>query len=211
MKLTCLVLAFACSVIACGDDGPEISSDEEARRAYLGLDKSIEKSITLGFAGFNAADSANIPPQMTTGVLSGMLTITGQVDQGASANKGMRLRVGMVMYSDGVIKVMEGDEEIEVDITYDTTDVVEMQPYLEMKLNAIPAPGDQTTEGTWTGTLTGDYGMSGDLDGSATLMLMFSGKIKRDAADTVIRTPGSTTVTGSATSGDGSYEVNLTI
>src|SRR5687767_4541413 len=83
---------------ACGDE--EIDSDEEARRAYLGLDKSIAKSLALGFTGFNAASSANIPTQMTTGEVGGTLEISGQVDQGASANKGMRLQVGMVDFSD---------------------------------------------------------------------------------------------------------------
>src|SRR5215207_9738868 len=64
---------FACS----DDDG--VDSDEEARRAYLGLDLSIEKSLTLGFAGFNAASSANIDAQMDAGDSTGMLTISGQV------------------------------------------------------------------------------------------------------------------------------------
>ncbi|HLM46923.1 MAG TPA: hypothetical protein VK458_23835, partial [Myxococcaceae bacterium] len=100
----------------CGND---ISSDEQARRAYLGLDKAVEKSLQLGFAGFNAASSANISPQSGTGDAGGGLTITGQVDQGSSANKGMRLRVGMTGYTDGEVKVSEDEDAVEV--TYNTT------------------------------------------------------------------------------------------
>lgn len=90
-------LLLSVGLSGCGND---ISSDEQARRAYLGLDKSVGKSLQLGFAGFNAASSANIPAQTTTGDAGGTLTITGQVDQGASSNKGMRLRVGMAGYTD---------------------------------------------------------------------------------------------------------------
>jgi hypothetical protein len=89
-------LAFALALItfgtACGSD--ELDSDEEARRAYLGLDLSIEKSLGLGFAGFNAASSANIDPQIGTGDGGGMLTITGQVDQGTSGTRACASRSG---------------------------------------------------------------------------------------------------------------------
>src|SRR3954469_14758955 len=91
-KLLLMVLLAGC--------GDSVSSDEQARRAYLGLDPSIDKAITLGFAGFNAASSANISPQTAMGTVSGTLTVTGQVDQGSSANKGMRLLTEYVMYSD---------------------------------------------------------------------------------------------------------------
>ena len=67
MKLVSLSL-IALLGAGCGDDD-EIDSDEEARRAYLGLDGSIEKSLALGFAGFNAASSANISPQMGVDML----------------------------------------------------------------------------------------------------------------------------------------------
>jgi hypothetical protein len=192
-----------------GCDSDDIDSDEEARRAYFGLDKSIEKSLTLGFAGFNAASSANIPPQMTTGDVAGTLTITGQVDQGASANKGMRLRVGMVGYSDGplTIKNADGEEEVlDVEITYSTVEDTTLQPYLELKLMNIP-------NGTFTGSLTGPgtYLMTGDIEGEAELNLMFSGQIKDDGTGKVIRTPGTTVITGGASSGDGTFEVNITL
>src|SRR5688572_14080386 len=106
------------AVFVTGCDGDDIDSDEEARRAYLGLDASIAKSITLGFDGFNAASNANIDPQATEGVAAGTLTITGQVDKGASDNKNMRLSVGMVDYSDGPFVIDDDDTTIE--IVYDT-------------------------------------------------------------------------------------------
>ena len=182
---------------ACADD--DIDSEQEARRAYVGLDGSIAKSLTLGFAGFNAASSANIPPQMTAGIESGTLVITGQVDQGSSANKGMRLRVGMVGYTDGVVVL--DDENIE--ITYDTDLDPATQPYLVLSLKNIPT-------GTLTGTLTGTYHMTGDITGDAMLDLTFAGTLQADGAG-VVRAPGTTTVTGTAVSGEGTYDVSLTL
>ena len=195
--MTILAAATGCS------DDDAIDSDEAARRAYLGLDVSIGVSLNLGFDGFNAASSANIPPQMTAGVASGMLTISGQVDQGASTNKGMRLQVGMVDYSDGVLVVMDGDEELEVDLTYATSAVVDAQPALDLQLRDIP-------NGTFTGTLAGTYQISGDISGDVTLALTMSGAIQDDGTGDVIRVPGSTTISGTATSGDGLYTVAIT-
>jgi hypothetical protein len=194
--MLCLVLG------ACSDDS--ISSDEQARRAYLGLDGSIEKSINLGFDGFNAASSANIDPQMTAGDATpgGTLTITGQVDQGASNNKGMRLYVGMVGYTDGPFVI--DDDQHTITVTYDTSATQAEQPALDMMLKNIPS-------GTLDGTLSGDYHLSGDLAGDVTLDLTFSGTLMADSGDTVVRVPGSTHVTGTATSGDGVYMVDVTI
>jgi hypothetical protein len=199
MKIICLSL-IALLGAACGGDG--IDSNEAARRAYLGLDTSIEKSLTLGFAGFNAASSANIDPQMTTGTVAGTLVITGQVDQGASTNKGMRLSVGMVDYTDGAV-VIEGEEE-EINITYDTSTDPLMQPLLNLTLRNIPT-------GTLDGTLTGVYVMTGDVEGEATLNLTFSGTLQMSDTGGVSRVPGKTVVTGTASTGDGMYEVDVTL
>lgn len=198
MKIICLSL-IALLGAACGSDG--IDSNEEARRAYLGLDTSIEKSLALGFAGFNAASSANIDPQMAPGAEAGTLVITGQVDQGASDNKGMRLYVGMVDYTDGAV-VIEGEEQT-INITYDTSMDPLMQPLLNLTLRNIPT-------GTLDGTLTGVYVMTGDVDGEATLNLTFSGKLQASGTG-VSRVPGMTVVTGTASTGDGMYEVNVTL
>lgn len=206
MRTTSLTLIALLGAAACGDDG-DLDSNEEAQLAYLGLDESIGKSLTLGFQGFNAANSANIPPQMATGIVGGMLTITGQVDQGSSDNKGMRLRVGMVDYTDGLVMI-DGQTE-ELSITYDTDADAATQPYLELQLRNIPsAPGPM---GTLSGTLTGVYHMDGDLLGDVNLTLMISGMIQHNGTG-VIRSPGSTTVTGTATNADGgTYDISLTL
>ena len=117
-------------------DDEDIDSDEAARRAYLGLDGSIGKSITLGFTAFNVSTSANIVPQMTTGTaptVPGPSAITGQVDQGASANKGMRLYIAMVDYSDGPFVIDEDGNTIVV--TYDTP--------TERRVAAVPVDAAQ--------------------------------------------------------------------
>lgn len=191
------VILLSAGLVGCGDG---VSSDEQARRAYLGLDKSIEKSLQLGFAGFNAASSANISPQTANGDGTGTLTITGQVDQGSSANKGMRLRVGMTNYSDGAITV--ADETVK--ITYQTATDTTAQPALDLSLRNIP-------NGTFTGTLVGAFQMSEDLEGEVTLNLSMSGMIEDDGTGKVRRKAGSTTVTGTAKSGDGEYQVNVTL
>lgn len=186
---------------ACGGDDT-LSSDEEARRAYFGLDESVAASITLGFAGFNAASSANISPQSAVGIVGGTLTVTGQVDQGSSSNKGMRLRVGMVAYTDGVV-VIDG-QPTEIDIIYETATDPAAQPALTMQLKGIPS-------GTLDGTLIGDYAMTGDIEGTATLNLTFSGKLMDAGGGKVVRVPGMTHVTGTAVSGDGTYAVDVTL
>ena len=194
LLLLCFVLA------ACSSDS--VSSDEQARRAYLGLDPSIAKSITLGFDGFNSASSANISPQMVAGTAGGTLTITGQVDQGSSANKGMRLLVGMTMYSDGPIMI--DDKGHTISVTYATDTDTATQPALGMMLKNIPT-------GTLDGTLMGTYHLTGDIKGDVTLDLTFSGTLMSGSNNTVVRVPGTTHVTGAATSGDGMYTVDLTI
>jgi hypothetical protein len=129
-----------------------------------------------------------------------MLTVTGQVDQGESANKGMRLYVGMTGYSDGKITIDDED----IDVTYDTSTDPASQPYLQIMLMNLPT-------GTLTGSLTGTYHMAGDLEGDVTLDLTFTGQLQAGANDTVERTPGTTTITGTATSDDGTYDVMVTL
>lgn len=203
MRMISLALLAVLGATACSDDDA-IDSNEEARRAYVGLDASIAKSLSLGFAGFNAASSANIPPQMATGSADGTLVITGQVDQGSSDNKGMRLRVGMVAYTDGILRIDDGDDEIEINLTYDTDIDPALQPYLQLSLKNIPT-------GTVEGTLTGTYHMTGDIEGDAMLNLTFAGTLQDGGNGTVIRAPGTTLVTGTAVAGDGTYAIDLTL
>jgi hypothetical protein len=53
--------------------------------------------------------------------------------------------------------------------------------------------------------------MSEDLEGEVTLNLSMSGMIEDDGTGKVRRKAGSTTVTGTAKSGDGEYQVNVTL
>jgi hypothetical protein len=185
---------------ACTSDS--VSSDEQARRAYLGLDSSISQSMQLGFDGFNSANSANISPQTGSGSGAGTITITGQVDQGSSANKGMRLLVGMAGYSPGKIDVGNGET---VTVTYATDPSPATQPALTLSLKGIP-------NGTLTGTLVGTYHLTGDLTGDVLLSLTFAGSLRAGMGSaTVARVPGTTTVTGTAVSGGGTYNVMLSI
>ena len=201
MRSLITTLSFVALVSAgCGGcGGTNVTSDEQARRAYLGLDKSVGKAMQLGFDGFNSASSANISPQSTAGAKSGTLTITGQVDQGSSANKGMRLRVSMTNYSDGDVLV---DGGAPVAVTYATDGGT--LPALDLSLKGIPT-------GTFTGTLVGDFGMSGGLTGVVSLNLSMAGDLEDGGNGTVRRKAGTTAVTGTATSGTGVYNVNLSL
>ena len=186
-------------VSACGS----VSSEDDARRAYLGLDNSIEKALALGFQGFNEASSANISPQTTEGDEAGLITISGQVDQGASANKGMRLFVLLEDYTDGPVVVTEDGDELEIAIVYNTDP--DAQPALNLNLRDIP-------DGTFTGTLAGDFQMAGELKGSVHLELTFSGELESDGQGGTRRSPGTTLVTGTATAdNDSTFEINVTI
>jgi hypothetical protein len=176
-------------VAACG--GPGVNSNDDARRAYLGLDASIDKAIQLGFDGFNSPSTgANIAPQMTTGVKSGTLTVTGTVDQGASTNKNMTLAEAMAKYSDDGM------------ITYDTSPTA--MPVLGMSLKGIPT-------GTLSGSLSGAFNMTGQLIGTVTLALTFTGDLQAGTGGAMVeRKPGTTHITGTATSGNGVYQVDVT-
>jgi hypothetical protein len=181
-----VLFAFASlGMVGCSN---AVGSDDDARVAYMGLDASIDKAIALGLQGYNSAKSANIPPQSVAGSKSGTLTVSGKVDQGSSDNKTMNLLAAMDAYSDGA------------DITYATPGAT-----LDMSLKKIPT-------GTLSGSLDGDYEMIGDLEGQLHLSLTFNGDLQPNAADPtqVERKPGTTHVTGTASSGDSSYAVDVT-
>jgi hypothetical protein len=187
--INCLLLSGALGSLGSAGCGSGVNSDEQARRAYVGLDAAIDKAINLGFAGFNAASSANIPAQMTTGTAAGTLKVTGQVDQGSSANKGMRLVTEFTGYSD------------DTRLFYLT--VAGKTQELNMQLKGIP-----------TGTLDGDANwtldMTGELAGQVTLKIVFAGTLQSGGGNIVQRKPGTTRITGTATSGPGVYTIDVT-
>ncbi|MFO0761775.1 MAG: hypothetical protein U0359_35355 [Byssovorax sp.] len=189
MKRAGLIVLVCGALGALGCSGDNVGSEEDAKRAYQGLDASIDKAIDLGFDGFNAAKSANIDPQETKGAKTGTMTIGGKVDQGASNNKTMNLTETLVMYSD------DGK------LTYDTGATL---PTIDMKLSKIP-------DGTLSGTLSGDFTLSGDdLKGPVTLSLTFNGDLQAGSGTAVVRKPGTTHITGTATSDYGTYNVDIT-
>lgn len=173
------------AVAGCSDG---VSSEEDAKAAYVGLDASLDKALTLGLQGFNEAQSANIAAQSAQGAKSGTLTVTGKVDQGASANKTMNLVAAMTDYSDNG------------SITYASAGAS-----LDMSLKGIP-------DGTLSGQLVGDCTMTGDLEGTVHLALSFEGRLQPTMADAtkIERKPGSTRITGAATTGDATYAVDVT-
>lgn len=184
---------------ACGG----VNDEDSARIAYLGLDQVVVKGLELGFAGFNAADSANIPAQSADGDESGEINVDGQVDQGASDNKGMRLAVQLVEYSDGVIDDPETDDiEEEIAILYSTDESDPMN--LEINLRNIP-------DGTLSGTLAGVVFMEGDINGDVDVSLSFDGAIESDGNGGTQREAGTTDVTGTITSASGEHPVDTTI
>ena len=184
--LSLLAISSIAAAAACGG---AVNSTEDAKKAYMGLDPSVDKAIGLGFAGFNAASSANIDPQSTDGGVSGTLTVSGQVDQGSSSNKTMRLLETLSNYSD------DGQ------VTYRTDS--SGLPELTMNLKSIPT-------GTVDGTLNGPFLMSGALSGQVSLALSFAGQLEAGADGGVQRKAGTTHITGTATSPAGTYNVDVT-
>jgi hypothetical protein len=181
-------LFLASTAVGCGGG---VGSEDDAKRVYLGLDTSIDKAIQLGFDGFNAASSANIPPQTAKGAKGGTMTIAGQVDQGASDNKTMNLTETLVMYTDDGLLV------------YDTPSG--MDGSISMKLSKIPT-------GTLDGTLSGEYTVTGDLKATVTLNVTFTSDLEPVPTDMtkVQRKPGTTHITGSAASDFGTYAIDVT-
>lgn len=192
LKLSVFFIPTALAALLCATGcGDGVSSEEKAREAYQGLDASIDKAISLGFKGFNAASSANIPEQSGAGAVTGTMTIAGKVDQGASSNKTMSLTEELVDYCD------DGKH------TYNTDPGA--LPTLDMKLSKIPT-------GTLDGTLAGTFSLTGDIEGPVTLDLGFSGDLQTTSDGTgVERKPGSTHVTGTAESDYGTYDVDVTL
>lgn len=190
--------AFRCAAplvalaLGCGGPRGEVANEESAQYAYLGLDGAVDRALQLGFDGFNAAKSANIPEQTGDGDAAGTMTVGGQVDQGASNNKGMRLEVTLTGYSDGPV----GDG---VDIVYDGGPNA-----FDLNFKGLP-------DADLTGTLSGDFVMSGDLAGPVTLDLSISGKTEDDGTGKIRRVAGSVHVTGTATSNYGTFAVDVSL
>ncbi len=180
-----LVLSAGC--------GPQVSNEAEAEVAARGLEGAIERALDLGLDGFAAATSANIPPQSGSGDIAGTMDVSGQADQGASDNKGLRLDVVLVDYADFDTLTID-DEEDPIQLAYDTPE--DDPARIELQLRDIP-------DGTMDGTLDGSFLLDGDLEGSVDLDLAIEGPIEDDGSGQPIRTVGSTAITGTATNSAG--------
>jgi len=193
---------FLMSMILVGCSGGAVSSEQEAELAYLGLDRALSRAMDLGFDGFNAASSANIPEQVGSGDESGKMTINGQADQGASDNKGMRLTVALEEYQDLVD--VDTDDSSDVSITY-WTDPESALPTFDLSLRGIP-------DGTFEGSFAGTVQMEGDLEGDVVLDVSVAGQLESDGATGTQRAAGTVTVSGTAVGpGGGTYTIDLSL
>jgi hypothetical protein len=114
----------------------------------------------------------------------------------------MRLDVALVEYSDGPIDDPDTEDEEEIDILYDTGEAAPLD--CDMQLRDFP-------DGTYSGTLVGDVVMTGDLEGELKLNVTFAGEIDDDGEGNTVRSPGTTNVTGTATSPNGDFTIDTTI
>ncbi|MDO9280437.1 MAG: hypothetical protein Q7U06_00910 [Pseudomonadota bacterium] len=180
-------------LVACHPKG--VNSPAEAELAYMALDGAVERGLALGLQGFAAASSANIDPQSEDGTTSGSMVITGQVDQGSSDNKGLRLFMALDDYSDTL-----GDDDLP-DVLYET-DPTNL-PALNLTLKDMPA-------GSLDGTLIGTFAMDGVITGVVDLDVTIAGETEDDGTGVAVRRDGTTSITGTATSDYGIYEIDVT-
>ena len=187
------VLALALSLVNCGGDEGAVDDPVSAELSYLGLDRAIDRAIGLGFDGYNAADSANIPEQTGPGELSGRMVVGGKVDAGASNNKNMSLNVTLADgYADAVL---DGEREV----VYNGGPAL-----LDLSFKGLP-------DATFTGTLRGSFTMTGDLVGGVTLDLQLTGVTEEGAGGIIVRKPDTIRVVGTASSDYGVYDVDVSL
>lgn len=203
LKKTRVALA-AVTFLCAGCPGGEVNTEADAELAYVGFDPILSHIMDLGFAGFNAAGSANIPTQEDDAPGDGTIAVDGQVDQGNSDNKGMRLDVALDDYFDGPVDSPAADDETAYEIVYSTADGAPLDCDLQLK---------NFPDGTLEGTVSGTVVMTGDLTGDLVLDLAIDGETDPDAddAEKVTRAAGTTQVTGTATSDYGEYAVDVEI
>lgn len=185
-RLALFLVAAACG---CGSgDAPTVNT--QAMEAYLGLDSSLDKALNLAFAGMNSAATANIAPETVAGDVKGKLVVMGQVDQGTSSSKTIRVDTLYNGYSD------DGD-------TFYATDAA-APPLLALELTRVPY-------GTLSGSFLGVFTMSGLLVGPLTVELALDGQLQPAGnAGGIARVMYSTHIHGTAVSDYGTYAVDFT-
>lgn len=178
-----------------------VSNDAAARKTYVGLDRGVDRALSLAFAGFNAASSANIPPQMASGDLAGTMLVEGQVSQGSSANREMRLQVTLTDYRDMVSDNGDGGTGAALRLIY------------SKPTNGTPITMDISLRPpAFTGTFVGTLNMTGELEAAVTVNIAMAGQLEAVAGTTnnYQRVAGSTRITGTVTSSYGTYNVDVT-
>jgi hypothetical protein len=178
-----------------------VSNADAARKAYVGLDRAVDRALSLAFDGLNAATSANIPSQMGNGDVSGTMLVEGQVSQGSSSNREMRLRVTLMNYRDMVRDNGDGGSGSELRLVYD------------MPMGGAPLTFDLSIRPPmFTGTLTGTLRMTGELEGTVTLNMTMAGQLESMSGmgSRLMRVPGTTRIQGTVTSGSSTFTVDTT-
>jgi hypothetical protein len=196
-RTTLTVAVLSLLAAQCGG----VSNAESARRAYIGLDKAVDRALSLGFDGFNAATDANIPPQMGNGDVAGTMLVTGQVSQGSSSNREMRLLVTLTDYRDMVTDNGDGGSGAALRLIY------------SKPANGTPIAMDISLRPPmFTGTLAGTVNMTGELEGAVTVNVTMSGQLMSmsGSGSRLQRVPGTTRITGTVTSSYGTYNVDVT-
>ncbi|HEX6835349.1 MAG TPA: hypothetical protein VF334_02195 [Polyangia bacterium] len=184
-RLALLLVAAACGC----NNGEAPTINTQAMEAYLGMDSSIEKALDLAFVGMNSAATANIAPETIGGDAKGKLVVMGQVDQGTSSSKTIRVDAVYNGYSD------DGD-------TFYATDAA-APPLLALELTQLPY-------GALSGTFLGVFTMSGLFVGPLTVELKLDGQLQPAGTTGVARVMYSTRIHGTAVSDYGSYAVDFT-
>jgi hypothetical protein len=180
------VAAAGCSDSPSTDGGP-------AQTAYLGVDAALVRAIDISLSSIEETmTTPNIPPQTLGGMAHGSLTIKGQVDQGQSVDKTIRADTAFSGFSDDGF------------VVYDTDPA--QAPLLALDLRDLPY-------GTYSGTWDGVFTMSGGLQHTMTVKLTITGQVQPVGTVEITgftRVPYSTSISGTAVSDYGTYDVGFT-
>lgn len=177
-----------------------VSNADAARKTYLGLDKAVDRALSLAFDGLNAATSANIPPQTGNGDVAGTMLVEGQVSQGSSSNREMRLQVTLTDYRDTVSDNGDGGSGAALRLIYGKP------------MNGTPITMDVSLRPPmFTGTFAGTLNMTGELEGTVTVNMTLAGQLESmsGSGSRLQRVAGSTRIMGTVTSAYGTYNVDV--
>jgi hypothetical protein len=160
--------------------GMDVGSTADAQRAYQGLETSVERAISLSVSSLG-----NAAARTAKGRVSGALRL-GEPVQHDSA--GARFLAALSRYSDDGEIVYSTDPDAPPAVTLDVRNV---------------------SRGALDGTIEGSFLMSGAERGQVSLLLAFSTAVAPGPGGALVRRPGTTRITGTATSPSGAYHVDV--